>query len=112
MTKTRKTNQKTRFKAFLKWLFVRPKGLLMLLFYRHIGVVALSKVTVNKKGELEQQIHSANNLKGKLIYIVPLDPYGIDKVIKNLLNIQQDLIHKSKHHDGVTMRKVKGGRRS
>lgn len=111
MNKTRRIHKRRRFKAILKWLWVRPKGILMLLFYKQVGVIAIGRPVINKEGDLQHQVHSSNNLRGKLIYIVPIDPHGIGKVIKNLQNIQRDLIHKSKHHDGVTMRKLKGGKR-
>lgn len=99
-----------RIKSLFKWLLVRPLAFLMLVRYRRFAVVTLAK-TKDKKGYVSIKTISKNNLRGCFIYVVPVDPVGIEKVIKNLQKIRQDLVHKSKHHDGVHLKKIKPSRK-
>ncbi|MEO9475841.1 MAG: hypothetical protein ABJG41_09910 [Cyclobacteriaceae bacterium] len=83
-------------KVWLKAQGRRIVGFFILLFSRKFLVVG----TWNY-----QKLMQSQHMPGHLGFVVCVtDIKKMDKLIERLIKIRHDLIHKSKHHDGITLR--------
>ncbi|MEQ8581232.1 MAG: hypothetical protein RIC30_09495 [Marinoscillum sp.] len=78
----------------------RVVALFIVLFSRKFAVVAW--------WNSPEKIMQSQHIPGHIAFVVSLtNVHKLDKLIRHLEHIRRDMVHKSKHHDGVTVRNNK-----